>query len=80
MAGNIFFLKEELKALKGALNSYNHQIFGDLDFHISSLRCEIYSMDTRVEKGGLPMREIDFMKKVESYLWSLLLIKDALIF
>lgn len=37
-------------------------------------------MDTRVEKGGLPMREIDFMKKVESYLWSLLLIKDALIF
>lgn len=47
-----FVLKENLKALKGALKSWNDQVFCNFGSHIASLRGEVDSLDARVDHRG----------------------------
>lgn len=59
-------MKDKLKALKGFLKSLNHQVFGTLDSHITSLLEEVSYLDVRAKWEGLLMEKIYYRKKVIS--------------
>ncbi|MCH85435.1 cytochrome P450, partial [Trifolium medium] len=73
-------LKEKLKALKGDLKIWNHEVFGNLDYSIELVTEVIKDLDLKAERGPLSREEIDDRSKGFTELWRLLKCRDSQMF